>query len=332
MEKGRENAISEALKQIEKTIGKGAIMKLGEKGVHVFKDIIHTGSLSLDAALGIGGVPRGRVVEIFGQEASGKTTLALHMLAEAQKQGGVGAFIDAEHALDPFYAKNIGVDTDNLLISQPDTGEEALEIAEILTRSGAVDIIVVDSVAALVPKAEIDGEMGESHMGLQARLMSQALRKLTGVVSKSRVCIVFINQVRYKIGIMFGNPLTTPGGLALKFHSSMRLSIQGVKAIKKGEEKIGNHITVRIIKNKFAPPFRDASLDILYGKGISRRGELVDLGVKHNILEKSGAWISYKGKKLAIGRENTIDFLAQNPDIADELQEEIKKTIGLSTD
>lgn len=331
MEKGKENAISEALKQIEKTIGKGAIMRLGEKEVTAFKDVIPSGSISLDAAIGIGGIPRGRIIEIFGQESSGKTTLALHMLAEAQKQGGVGAFIDAEHALDPFYAKNIGVDTDNLLISQPDAGEEALEIAEILTRSGAVDIIIIDSVAALVPRAEIDGEMGESHMGLQARLMSQALRKLTGVVSKSRVCIIFINQMRYKIGVMFGNPLTTPGGLALKFHSSIRLSIQGVTAIKKGEVKIGNHVTVRVIKNKFAPPFRDAEFDILYGKGISKEGELIDLGVKHNIIEKTGAWLAYKSKKLAMGRENAIDFLMQNPELATELHKEIKNTLGLGS-
>lgn len=328
MDKGKENAISEALKQIEKTIGKGAIMRLGDKEVTKFQDIIPTGSISLDTAIGIGGIPRGRIIEIFGQESSGKTTLALHMLAEAQKLGGIGAFIDAEHALDPFYAKSIGVDTENLLISQPDTGEEALEIAEILTKSGAVDIIIIDSVAALVPKAEIDGEMGESHMGLQARLMSQALRKLTGVVSKSKVCIIFINQMRYKIGVMFGNPFTTPGGLALKFHSSIRLSIQGVTAIKKGEEKIGNHVTVRVIKNKFAPPFRDAEFDIMYGKGISREGELIDLGVKHNIIEKSGAWLSYKDKKIAMGRENAIDFLLQNPEATNELQKEIRNILG----
>jgi len=331
MEKGKENAISEALKQIEKTIGKGAIMKLGEKEITKFQDVIPTGSVSLDIAVGIGGIPRGRITEIFGQESSGKTTLALHMLAEAQKRGGVGAFIDAEHALDPFYAKSIGVDTENLLISQPDTGEEALEIAEILTKSGAVDIIIIDSVAALVPKAEIDGEMGESHMGLQARLMSQALRKLTGVVSKSKVSIIFINQVRYKIGVMFGNPLTTPGGLALKFHSSIRLSIQGVTAIKKGDEKIGNHVTVRVIKNKFAPPFRDAEFDIMYGKGISREGELIDLGVKHNIIDKSGAWLTYKNKKIAMGRENAIDFLLQNPEAAKELQQEIRSLLGFGS-
>ena len=330
MEETRQKAINEALRQIEKSFGKGSIMRLGEKNIEVSKDAISTGSLSLDAALGTGGMPRGRVAEIFGPESSGKTTLGLHILAEAQKQGGVGAFIDVEHALDPTYAKNLGVDTDNLLISQPDAGEDALEIVETLTRSGAVDVIIIDSVAALVPKAEIEGEMGESHMGLQARLMSQALRKLTGVVSKSRTCAIFINQMRYKIGVMFGNPMTTPGGLALKFHASIRLSITSVTPIKKGEERIGNHIKLRVVKNKLAPPFREAEFDILYGKGISREGEILDLAVKHNLVEKSGAWYSYKGEKIGQGKEGTVDFLAQNPDVTSKLEKEVREITGVS--
>lgn len=328
MEKEKQKAIDEALKQIEKFAGKGAIMRMGEEGAREFKDVIPTGSIALDKALGIGGIPRGRITEIFGHEGSGKTTLALHILANAQKQGGVAAFIDVEHALDPFYAKNLGVDTDNLLISQPDTGEQALEIAEILTRSGGVDAIVVDSVAALVPRAEIEGDIGDSFIGLQARLMSQALRKLTGVVSKSNVCTIFINQVRYKIGIMFGNPLTTPGGLALKFHASMRLDIVSASPIKRGEEKIGNHIKIRVVKNKFAPPFRDAEFDVMYGKGISKEGELIDIGADKNIIEKAGAWFSYKGEKIGQGKENAVEFLLQHPAIANEIEKEIRKNLN----
>lgn len=330
MEDAREKAINEAIKQIEKSFGKGSVMKLGEQQIEVHKDAISTGSLSLDAALGIGGIPRGRIVEIFGQEGSGKTTLGLHILAEAQKRGGVGAFIDVEHALDPKYAQNLGVDTDNLLISQPDTGEQALEIAETLTRSGAIDVIVIDSVAALVPRAEIEGEMGASHVGLQARLMSQALRKLTGVVSKSRTCAIFINQMRMKIGVMFGSPWTTPGGMALKFHSSVRLDIKRATPIKKGEEIIGNRIKVRVVKNKLAPPFRDAEFDLLYGKGISKEGDILDLAVKHNLVERSGAWYSYKGEKIGQGRENTIEFLIREKKIVSELEKEVRKIIGLT--
>lgn len=330
MEDAREKAINEAIKQIEKSFGKGSVMKLGEQQIEVHKDAISTGSLSLDAALGIGGIPRGRIVEIFGQEGSGKTTLGLHILAEAQKRGGVGAFIDVEHALDPKYAHNLGVDTDNLLISQPDTGEQALEIAETLTRSGAIDVIVIDSVAALVPRAEIEGEMGASHVGLQARLMSQALRKLTGVVSKSRTCAIFINQMRMKIGVMFGSPWTTPGGMALKFHSSVRLDIKRATPIKKGEEIIGNRIRVRVVKNKLAPPFRDAEFDLLYGKGISKEGDILDLAVKHNLVERSGAWYSYKGEKIGQGRENTIEFLIREKKIVSELEKEVRKIIGLT--
>ncbi|OQX51898.1 MAG: recombinase RecA [Candidatus Cloacimonas sp. 4484_209] len=298
-EKDKEKALDIAIKQIEKQFGKGTIMKMGEGAIYVAADVIPTGSISLDAALGIGGIPRGRIVEIFGPEASGKTTIALHIVSEAQKQGGIAAFIDAEHALDPIYARKLGVNVEELLISQPDTGEQALEIAEMLTRSGAVDVIVVDSVAALVPKAEIEGEMGDAHIGLQARLMSQALRKLTAVLSKSKTCAIFINQIRYKIGVMFGNPMTTPGGLALKFHSSVRLNIRSATRIKKGEETVGNRVSVRVVKNKLAPPFKDAQFDILYGEGISREGEIIDLGVENGILDKSGTWFSYgsKGEK-----------------------------------
>lgn len=329
MEEAREKAINEALKQIEKAFGKGAVMKLGEKEISAFKEVISTGSISLDYALGIGGVPRGRIVEIFGSEASGKTTLGLHILAEAQKKGGIGAFIDVEHALDPVYAKNLGVDTDNLLISQPDTGEEALEIAETLTRSGAVDVIVVDSVAALVPRAEIEGEMGESHMGLQARLMSQAMRKLTGAVSKTKVIIVFINQIRYKIGVMFGDPTTTTGGLALRFHSTVRLSIRSATAIKREDSSIGIRVKVRVVKNKLAPPFKDAEFDILYGNGISREGELIDIGVQRNLVEKSGAWFSYKGEKIGQGRDNAIEFLQEHSEIAVQIEKEIRNALEL---
>jgi len=324
----RKKAIEDALKQIEKNFGKGAIMRLGEREVRISPDTIPTGSLSLDAALGIGGLPRGRIIEVFGPESSGKTTIALHMIAEAQKKGGVAAFIDAEHALDPIYAKNLGVDVDNLLISQPDTAEQALEIAETLTRSGAVDIIVVDSVAALVPRAEIEGEMGDSHIGLQARLMSQALRKLTGVLSKSKTCAVFVNQLRYKIGVMFGSPMTTPGGLALKFHASVRIDIKHVSPIKKGDETIGNRVRVRVVKNKLAAPFKDAEFDIMYGEGISREGDILDLGVKHNIIKKSGAFFSYDNQNIGQGRENAKTFLKEHPDIREKIEKEVRKALG----
>ena len=330
MEEAKEKAITDAVKQIEKLFGKGAVMRLGDREIGLFKDIIPTGSLSLDLALGIGGIPRGRITEIFGAEASGKTTIGLHILAQAQKKGGTGVFIDVEHAFDPNYANNLGVDVENLLISQPDTGEEALEIAETLVRSGAIDVIIVDSVAALVPRAEIEGEMGDSHMGLQARLMSQAMRKLTGTISKTKVAIIFINQIRYKIGVMFGDPTTTPGGLALKFHSTIRLKIASSASIKKGDQLIGNQIRVTVVKNKLAPPFRKAEFDILYGKGISREGEIVDLGTLHNLIEKSGAWFSYKGEKIGQGKENAVDFLTQHPDIASGLENEIRTAIGLS--
>jgi recombination protein RecA len=329
MEQAKQHAIDEALKQIEKQFGKGAVMKLGERDVGVHKDVISTGSISLDLALGIGGVPRGRIIEIFGPEASGKTTMGLHILAEAQKKKGVAAFIDVEHALDPLYAKNLGVDVDNLLVSQPGTGEEALEIAETLTRSGAVDVIVIDSVAALVPRAEIEGEMGDSHMGLLARLMSQAMRKLTGAVSKTRVSIVFMNQIRYKIGVFFGDPTTTPGGLALKFHTSVRLRLMSASAIKKGDQRIGNHVKVRVVKNKLAPPFREAEFDIIFGKGISKHGELIDIGVEHDLVEKSGAWFSLKGEKIGQGKESAVSFLAEHPDISNKLEKEVRKAIGL---
>jgi len=330
IDKDKEKALDLALKQIEKQFGKGTIMKMGEGAIHTEKDVIPTGSIALDAALGIGGVPRGRIIEIFGKEASGKTTIALHIVSEAQKLGGVAAFIDAEHALDPAYARRLGVNIEELLISQPDTGEQALEVAEMLTRSGAVDVIVVDSVAALVPKAEIEGEMGDAHMGLRARLMSQALRKLTSVLSKSRTCAVFINQIRYKIGVVFGNPMTTPGGLALKFHSSIRLDIRSVTRIKKGEETVGNRVTVRVVKNKLAPPFKDAQFDIIYGEGISKEGEILDLGSETGILEKSGTWFSYGDTRLGQGKENARLFLKENKDIMDDITTKIKKEIGLT--
>ncbi|MCK4330274.1 recombinase RecA [candidate division WOR-3 bacterium] len=329
MEEERKKSLEHAIQQIEKTFGKGSIMRLGEKEVRWEEDAIPTGSISLDFALGIGGIPRGRVMEIFGPESSGKTTIALHMLAEAQKKGGVAAFIDAEHALDPTYAKNLGVDVDNLLISQPDTGEQALEITETLARSGATDIIVIDSVAALVPRAEIEGDMGDSHMGLQARLMSQALRKLTGVLSKSKTATIFINQERMKIGVIFGNPMTTPGGLALKFHASIRLDIRRVSSIKKGEQSIGNHLLVRVVKNKLAPPFRDAEFDILFGKGISKEGELIDIGVKEEIVTKSGTWFSYGNERLGQGRENAVEYLYSHTELRDEIESRIKEKLGL---
>ncbi len=325
----KKKALDQAISQIERQFGKGSVMRLGSEGLGIAVPVIHTGSIALDYALGVGGVPRGRVVEIFGPEASGKTTLALHILSEAQKAGGVGAFVDAEHAMDPNYAKALGVDIDNLLISQPDTGEQALEITETLVRSGAVDIIVIDSVAALVPKAEIEGEMGDSHMGLQARLMSQALRKLTATISKSKTCVVFINQIRMKIGVMFGNPETTTGGTALKFYSSVRLDIRRISSIKEGEDVTGSRTRVRVVKNKVAPPFKSAEFDIVYGKGISREGELLDFGVEHKLVEKSGTWFSYKDERLGQGRENAKQFLMSNPDISRKIEEELREKLSL---
>ena len=320
----KRKALEAALGQIEKQFGKGSVMKLGEyQAMNV--EAIPTGALSLDIALGIGGVPRGRIIEIFGPESSGKTTLALHAIAEAQKMGGEAAFIDAEHALDPVYAKHLGVDIDNLIVSQPDTGEQALEIAEALTRSGAIDVIVVDSVAALVPKAEIDGDMGDAHVGLQARLMSQALRKLAGVINKSKTVIIFINQLREKVGIMFGNPETTPGGRALKFYASVRLDIRKIENIKTEGEVTGARARVKVIKNKVAPPFREAEFDIIYGKGISKEGNILDLAVNLNLVEKSGAWFSYKGEKIGQGRENAKQYIKENKDVAKELEEKIRE-------
>jgi recombination protein RecA len=328
-ERGR--AIELALGQIEKQFGKGSIMRLGSKEAIVPISVISTGSISFDAALGVGGVPRGRVVEIFGPESSGKTTVALQVIAEAQKHGGMAAFIDAEHALDPGYAKKLGVDVDNLLVSQPDYGEQALEIAEALVRSGAIDVLVVDSVAALVPKAELEGEMGDSHMGLQARLMSQALRKLTGIVSKSRTCLVFINQIREKIGVMFGNPETTTGGRALKFYSSVRVDIRRIAAIKEGDQVVGSRTKIKVVKNKTAAPFREAEFDVMYGEGISREGDMLDLGVAQNIVEKSGTWFSYRGERIGQGRENAKQFLKENKDIAARLEAEVRKAVGLTS-
>jgi recombination protein RecA len=326
-EKGR--AIDLALSQIEKQFGKGSIMKLGSKGAVVPISVISTGAISFDAALGVGGFPRGRVVEVFGPESSGKTTIALQVIAEAQKQGGMAAFVDAEHALDPIYAAKLGVDVDNLLVSQPDYGEQALEIAEALVRSGAIDVLVVDSVAALVPKAELDGEMGDSHVGLQARLMSQALRKLTGIVAKSHTCLIFINQIREKIGVMFGNPETTTGGRALKFYSSVRIDIRRIGAIKDGEQVVGSRTRVKIVKNKTAAPFREAEFDMMYGEGISREGDLIDLAVTQNLVEKSGSWFSYKGERVGQGRENAKTFLKENKDIAAKIEVEVRKALGL---
>jgi recombination protein RecA len=326
----RTKALDLAFSQIEKQFGKGAIMRLGSKEVVVPISVIPTGAISFDAALGVGGFPRGRVVEIFGPESSGKTTIALQVIAEAQKSGGMAAFVDAEHALDPGYAKKLGVDVDNLLVSQPDYGEQALEIAEALVRSGALDVLVVDSVAALVPKAELDGEMGDSHMGLQARLMSQALRKLTGIVSKSRTCLIFINQIREKIGVMFGNPETTTGGRALKFYASVRIDIRRIAAIKEGDMVTGSRTRVKVVKNKVAAPFREAEFDILYGEGISRAGDLLDLAVNHDIVEKSGSWFSYKGERIGQGRENARQFLKDNKEILTKLEVELRKQLGLT--
>ena len=325
----REKALNVAMQNIEQRFGKGSIMKLGDRPKISGSNTISTGSLSLDIALGIGGVPRGRVIEIFGPEASGKTTLALHIIAEAQKNNGIAAFIDAEHALDPNYAKNIGVNIDELIISQPDTGEQALEITESLVRSNAVDVIVIDSVAALVPKAEIEGNMGDSYMGLQARLMSQALRKLTAIISKSRTTTVFVNQIREKIGIFFGNPETTPGGRALKFYSTIRMDIRRRATIKKDEDNIGITVKVKVVKNKLAPPFKETLFDIIFGKGISKEGDIIDLGIKYNILQKSGVWISYNNIRFGQGRENCKTYLQEHPEIAKEIENKILTTAGL---
>ncbi|QHS52080.1 recombinase RecA [Edaphobacter sp. 12200R-103] len=327
----RNKAIETALSQLEKQFGKGSIMRLGAKEAIVPISVISTGSISFDAALGVGGVPRGRVVEIFGPESSGKTTITLQIIAEAQKAGGLAAFVDAEHALDPAYAKKLGVDTDNLLVSQPDYGEQALEIVDALVKSGAIDVLVVDSVAALVPKAEIDGEMGDSHMGLQARLMSQALRKLTGTVSKSRTCLIFINQIRDKIGVMFGNPETTTGGRALKFYSSVRIDIRRIGAVKEGDVVTGSRTKVKVVKNKVAAPFRDAEFDILYGEGISREGDVLDLAVLHGVVEKSGAWYSYSGERIGQGRENVRNFLKENKDVFARIDGEIRKKLNIAS-
>jgi len=325
----REKALDTAMQNIEQRFGKGSIMKLGDRPKISGSNTISTGSLSLDIALGVGGVPRGRVIEIFGPESSGKTTLALHIIAEAQKNNGIAAFIDAEHALDPIYAKNIGVNTDELIISQPDTGEQALEITESLVRSNAVDVVVIDSVAALVPKAEIEGNMGDSYMGLQARLMSQALRKLTAIISKSRTTTVFVNQIREKIGVFFGNPETTPGGRALKFYSTIRMDIRRRATIKKDENNIGITAKVKVVKNKVAPPFKETMFDIIFGKGISKEGDIIDLGIKYNILKKSGVWISYNDVKFGQGRENSKTYLQEHPEIAKEIEDKILITAGL---
>jgi recombination protein RecA len=325
----RARAVELALSQIEKQFGKGSIMRLGSKEAIVPISVISTGSISFDAALGVGGVPRGRVIEIFGPESSGKTTITLQIIAEAQKHGGLAAFVDAEHALDPLYARKLGVDIDNLLISQPDYGEQALEITEALVRSGAIDVLVVDSVAALVPKAELDGEMGDSHMGLQARLMSQALRKLTGTVSKSRTSLIFINQIREKIGVMFGNPETTTGGRALKFYSSVRIDIRRIASVKEGDAVVGSRTKVKIVKNKVAAPFREAEFDILYGEGISREGDVLDLAVAQNIVDKSGAWYSYAGERIGQGRENVRQYLKEHRDTFTSIDTELRKKLGL---
>lgn len=318
-------ALDAAISKIEKDFGKGAIMKLGDSSTNMNVETVPTGCLSLDLALGLGGIPKGRIVEIYGPESGGKTTVALHMVAEVQKRGGIAGFIDAEHALDPVYAKNIGVDIDNLYISQPDNGEQALEITETMVRSGALDIIIVDSVAALVPKAEIDGDMGDSHVGLQARLMSQALRKLTGVSSKYNCTIIFINQIREKIGVMFGNPETTTGGRALKFYSSIRLDVRRIEALKQGGEVIGNRTRIKVVKNKIAPPFKEAEFDIMFGKGISREGDILDLAAKENVIVKSGAWYAYNGAKIGQGRENSKTYLREHPEIMEEVEQKVRE-------
>ena len=322
-------ALDAALGQIEKQYGKGAVMKLGDSAANMNVETIPTGSLSLDIALGLGGVPKGRIIEVYGPESSGKTTVALHMVAEVQKRGGIAGFIDAEHALDPAYAKNIGVDIENLYISQPDNGEQALEITETMVRSGAVDIIIVDSVAALVPKAEIDGDMGDSHVGLQARLMSQALRKLTAAISKSNCIVIFINQLREKVGVMFGNPETTTGGRALKFYSSIRLDVRRIAALKQGGEMVGNRTRIKVVKNKVAPPFREAEFDIMFGKGISKEGDVLDLAASVGIVQKSGAWFAYGGDKIGQGRENAKAYLREHPEIMDEIEHKVRVAYGL---
>jgi len=325
-------ALELAITQIDRQFGKGSIMRLGDDYIPTMDNVISTGCLSLDVALGVGGIPKGRVVEIYGPESSGKTTLALHIVAEAQKAGGFAAFIDAEHAVDPEYSKRLGVNTEELLISQPDTGEQALEICETLVRSGALDVIVIDSVAALVPRAELEGDMGDSHMGLQARLMSQALRKLTGTVSRSNTTVIFINQIREKIGVMFGNPETTPGGRALKFYSSVRLEIRRITTIKDGTEMVGSRVRVKVVKNKVAPPFKKSEFDIMYGQGISLVGDIIDLAVEGNIVEKTGAWYSYDDMKIGQGRENAKSFLTENPDILDAVTEKVKSFMGLNNE
>lgn len=325
-------ALESALAQIEKQYGKGSVMKLGDTAAHMNIETIPTGSLSLDIALGLGGVPKGRIIEVYGPESSGKTTVALHMVAEVQKRGGIAGFIDAEHALDPVYAKNIGVDIDNLYISQPDNGEQALEITETMVRSGAVDIIIVDSVAALVPKAEIDGDMGDSHVGLQARLMSQALRKLTAVISKSNCIVVFINQLREKVGVMFGNPETTTGGRALKFYSSIRLDVRRIESLKQGGDIIGSRTRVKVVKNKIAPPFKEAEFDIMFGQGISREGDVLDLAANENIIIKSGAWYAYNDAKIGQGRENAKIYLKENPDVFAEVERKVREKYDIATD
>lgn len=327
MEKNQDKvkALESAIAQIEKQYGKGSVMKLGDTASRMSVETVPTGSLSLDIALGVGGIPKGRIIEVYGPESSGKTTVALHMVAEVQKRGGIAGFIDAEHALDPAYARNIGVDIDELYISQPDCGEQALEITETMVRSGAVDIVIVDSVAALVPKAEIDGDMGDSHVGLQARLMSQALRKLTGVINKSNCIVIFINQLREKVGVMFGSPETTTGGRALKFYSSVRLDVRRIETLKQGGEMIGNHVRVKVVKNKVAPPFQEAEFDIMFGKGISREGDVLDLAAKYDIVVKSGAWYSYKGEKIGQGRENTKSYLRDNPAVFEEVERLVRE-------
>ena len=325
-------ALDAAISQIEKQYGKGSIMKLGDNTTHMNVETVPTGSLSLDLALGLGGLPKGRIIEVYGPESSGKTTVALHCVAEVQKRGGIAGFIDAEHALDPVYAKNIGVDIDNLYISQPDCGEQALEITETMVRSGAVDIVIVDSVAALVPKAEIDGDMGDSHVGLQARLMSQALRKLTAIISKSNCIVLFINQLREKVGVMFGNPETTTGGRALKFYSSVRMDVRRIEALKQGGEVVGNRTRVKIVKNKVAPPFREAEFDIMFGKGISKEGDILDLAAGIDVVNKSGAWYAYEGEKIGQGRENAKQFLVDNPEICAEIEAKVRSHYGIGPD
>jgi len=329
MDDNRKKALSAALGQIERQFGKGSVMRLGDSGPAKDVDVISTGSINLDLALGVGGIPRGRVIEIFGPESSGKTTLTLQIIAECQKSGGTAAFVDAEHALDPSYATKLGVNVDDLLVSQPDTGEQALEITDLLVRSGAVDVVVIDSVAALTPKAEIEGEMGDTHVGLQARLMSQALRKLTGNIKRSNTAVIFINQIRMKIGVMFGNPETTPGGNALKFYSSVRLDIRRIGAIKRGDEVIGSQTKVKVVKNKVAPPFRVAEFEIIYEKGISREGEIIDIGIKHDIVQKSGSWYSYEGDRIGQGRDNAREYLLANPKVAAEIEKKIRALLML---